>query len=81
MSTVKSTCYECDANCAIDVTLDDQGEPVSIAGPDCPRCYVQLDRRNHPDRLCIRSSERVHVAAVSSSASPGMRHSPPSLSN
>ncbi|MBK1621155.1 molybdopterin oxidoreductase [Lamprobacter modestohalophilus] len=51
MSTVKSTCYECDANCAIDVTLDAQGEPVSIEGPDCPRCYVQLDRRNHPDRL------------------------------
>jgi anaerobic selenocysteine-containing dehydrogenase len=51
MSTVKSTCYECDANCAIDVTLDATGEPVSIEGPDCPRCYVQLDRRNHPDRL------------------------------
>jgi anaerobic selenocysteine-containing dehydrogenase len=51
MSTVKSTCYECDANCAIDVTLDAQGEPVAIAGPDCPRCYVQIDRRNHPDRL------------------------------
>jgi anaerobic selenocysteine-containing dehydrogenase len=51
MSTVKSTCYECDANCAIDVTLDERGEPVSIDGPDCPRCYVQLDRRNHPDRL------------------------------
>ena len=51
MSTVKSTCYECDANCAIDVTLDAAGEPVSIQGPDCPRCYVQLDRRNHPDRL------------------------------
>ncbi|MBK1705694.1 molybdopterin-containing oxidoreductase family protein [Halochromatium glycolicum] len=51
MSTVKSTCYECDANCAIDVTLDAQGEPVAIDGPDCPRCYVQIDRRNHPDRL------------------------------
>ncbi|MCG5525598.1 molybdopterin-dependent oxidoreductase [Ectothiorhodospira haloalkaliphila] len=51
MATVKSTCYECDANCAIDVTLDPDGEPVKIQGPDCPRCYVQLDRRNHPDRL------------------------------
>jgi len=51
MSTVKSTCYECDANCAIDVTLDTGGEPIAIAGPDCPRCYVQLDRRNHPERL------------------------------
>ncbi|TVQ93319.1 MAG: molybdopterin oxidoreductase [Chromatiaceae bacterium] len=51
MTTVKSTCYECDANCAIDVHLDETGEPVKIKGPDCPRCYVQLDRRNHPDRL------------------------------
>jgi anaerobic selenocysteine-containing dehydrogenase len=51
MSTVKSTCYECDANCAIDVTLDAEGAPIAIAGPDCPRCYVQLDRRNHPERL------------------------------
>ena len=51
MSNVRSTCYECDANCPIDVTLDPAGEPVAIAGPDCPRCYVQLDRRNHPDRL------------------------------
>ncbi|WP_018878060.1 molybdopterin-dependent oxidoreductase [Thioalkalivibrio sp. ALE28] len=51
MASVKSTCYECDANCAIDVTLDNAGEPVKIDGPDCPRCYVQLDRRNHPERL------------------------------
>lgn len=51
MASVKSTCYECDANCAIDVTLDATGEPVAIDGPDCPRCYVQLDRRNHPERL------------------------------
>ena len=51
MSVVNSTCYECDANCAINVTLDADGEPTSITGPDCPRCYVQLDRRNHPDRL------------------------------
>jgi anaerobic selenocysteine-containing dehydrogenase len=51
MQSVKSTCYECDANCAIDVDLDATGEPVKIHGPDCPRCYVQLDRRNHPDRL------------------------------
>jgi len=51
MVTVKSTCYECDANCAIDLTLDASGEPVKIDGPECPRCYVQLDRRNHPERL------------------------------
>jgi anaerobic selenocysteine-containing dehydrogenase len=51
MTIVKSTCYECDANCAIEVTLDGGGEPVKIDGPDCPRCYVQLDRRNHPQRL------------------------------
>ena len=48
----KSTCYECDANCQVEVTLDSHGEPVAIQGPpDCPRCVAQLDRRNHPDRL------------------------------
>ncbi|WP_295400499.1 molybdopterin-dependent oxidoreductase [uncultured Thiocystis sp.] len=46
-----STCYECDANCAIEVELDDAGEPIGVKGPDCPRCYVQIDRRNHPERL------------------------------
>ncbi|NEX21246.1 molybdopterin-dependent oxidoreductase [Thiorhodococcus mannitoliphagus] len=51
MLTKKSTCYECDANCQIEVELDQAGEPVSIKGPDCPRCYAQIDRRNHPERL------------------------------
>ncbi|MBK1720688.1 molybdopterin-containing oxidoreductase family protein [Thiocystis violacea] len=51
MPTKPSTCYECDANCAIEVELDDAGEPIGVRGPDCPRCYVQIDRRNHPDRL------------------------------
>ncbi|MBK1653820.1 molybdopterin-containing oxidoreductase family protein [Allochromatium vinosum] len=51
MSTKPSTCYECDANCPIQVEFDAGGEPVAIQGPDCPRCYAQLDRRNHPDRL------------------------------
>lgn len=51
MPNVKSTCYECDANCPIEVELDAGGEPIAIRGPDCPRCYVQLDRRNHPQRL------------------------------
>ncbi|WP_328985382.1 molybdopterin-containing oxidoreductase family protein [Thiorhodovibrio winogradskyi] len=51
MQIVPSTCYECDANCAIAVELDDSGEPIGVKGPDCPRCYVQIDRRNHPDRL------------------------------
>ena len=50
-AVAKSTCYECDANCPIEVHLDAAGEPISIDGPDCPRCVVQLDRRNHPDRL------------------------------
>jgi len=50
-TVAKSTCYECDANCPIDVHLDAAGEPVAIDGPDCPRCIVQLDRRNHPERL------------------------------
>lgn len=51
MTWKRSTCYECDANCAIDVEVDAAGEPVSIKGPDCPRCYAQIDRRNHPRRL------------------------------
>ena len=51
MSWKTSTCYECDANCGIQVELDDDGEPIRVQGPDCPRCYVQLDRRNHPDRI------------------------------
>ncbi|NEV61881.1 molybdopterin-containing oxidoreductase family protein [Thiorhodococcus minor] len=51
MATKKSTCYECDANCAIEVELDSAGEPLGIKGPDCPRCYAQIDRRNHPERL------------------------------
>jgi anaerobic selenocysteine-containing dehydrogenase len=50
-TVVKSTCYECDANCPIDVHLDARGEPTSIDGPDCPRCTVQLERRDHPERL------------------------------
>ncbi len=51
MSTKPCTCYECDANCPIEVEIDALGEPIAIKGPDCPRCYVQLDRRNHPERL------------------------------
>jgi len=51
MPLIPSTCYECDANCAIEVEVDAAGEPQRIHGPDCPRCYVQLDRRNHPDRI------------------------------
>ncbi|MBK5965252.1 molybdopterin oxidoreductase [Thiocystis minor] len=52
MPSKPSTCYECDANCAVDVELDDAGEPVGVTGPpDCPRCAVQIERRNHPDRL------------------------------
>ncbi|MTW20144.1 molybdopterin-containing oxidoreductase family protein [Allochromatium palmeri] len=51
MPTKPSTCYECDANCPIQVEFDDSGEPIAVQGPDCPRCYAQLDRRNHPERL------------------------------
>ncbi|MCG6985215.1 MAG: molybdopterin-dependent oxidoreductase [Thiocapsa sp.] len=51
MSWKPSTCYECDANCPIQVEIDDSGEPIRVKGPDCPRCYAQLDRRNHPERL------------------------------
>lgn len=55
---LSSTCYECDANCPIEVELDGSGEPIRVKGPDCPRCYVQLDRRNHPERL-LRPLKRV----------------------
>lgn len=58
MQTKRSTCYECDANCTIDVDIDDAGEPVAVRGPDCPRCYAQLERRNHPDRL-VQPLERI----------------------
>ncbi|EGV31372.1 Nitrate reductase [Thiorhodococcus drewsii AZ1] len=51
MPSKPSTCYECDANCPIEVELDGAGEPVGIKGPDCPRCYAQIDRREHPQRL------------------------------
>ena len=52
MPTKPSTCFECDANCPIQVACDTSGEPIAIHGPpDCPRCTVQLERRNHPDRL------------------------------
>ncbi|MBK1719090.1 molybdopterin-containing oxidoreductase family protein [Thiocystis violacea] len=51
MLTKPSTCYECDANCPIQVEFDGAGQPIAVKGPDCPRCYAQIDRRNHPDRL------------------------------
>ncbi|MBK1709141.1 molybdopterin-containing oxidoreductase family protein [Marichromatium gracile] len=51
MPSAQTTCYECDANCPIEIELDTAGEPVKVRGPDCPRCYVQLERRDHPERL------------------------------
>lgn len=52
MSEVKrTTCYECDANCLFDVTIDDNGVATKVEGPECPRGQAQLDRQYHPDRL------------------------------
>lgn len=51
-TTVKrTTCYECDANCAYDVTINAEGNAVNVEGPSCPRGQAQLDREYHPDRL------------------------------
>jgi anaerobic selenocysteine-containing dehydrogenase len=52
MSAVKrTTCYECDANCVFDVTVNDDGVATDVEGPDCPRGQSQLKRQYHPDRL------------------------------
>lgn len=52
MTTVKrTTCYECDANCVFDITINDQQRAVAVEGPDCPRGQAQLSRQYHPDRL------------------------------
>ena len=48
----RTTCYECDANCAFDVTINAEGIATKVEGmPDCPRGQMQLDRQYHPDRL------------------------------
>lgn len=47
-----TTCYECDANCAFTVTLNQRGDAVVVDGlPNCPRGQMQLERQYHPDRL------------------------------
>jgi anaerobic selenocysteine-containing dehydrogenase len=46
----RSTCYECDANCPVEVTLV-QGRAVGVEGPRCPRVQAQLARQYHPERL------------------------------
>jgi len=52
-TVVKSTtCYECDANCLFDVTIDASGRAIKVEGlPNCPRGQLQLERQYHPDRL------------------------------
>ncbi|OQX02848.1 MAG: molybdopterin oxidoreductase [Thiothrix lacustris] len=52
-NVVKSTtCYECDANCLFDVTIDASGRAIKVEGlPNCPRGQLQLERQYHPDRL------------------------------
>ncbi|MFP4561522.1 MAG: molybdopterin-dependent oxidoreductase [Thiohalorhabdus sp.] len=47
----RTTCYECDANCAFDVAVDGAGRAVELSGPDCPRGAAQLERQYHPERL------------------------------
>ena len=52
-ATIKrTTCYECDANCLFDVTIDANGRAIRVDGlPNCPRGQLQLERQYHPDRL------------------------------
>ena len=47
----RTTCYECDANCAFDVAVNAAGEATDLKGPDCPRGQAQLEREYHPERL------------------------------
>lgn len=47
----RTTCYECDANCAFDVTINAEGIATEVKGPECPRGQAQLDRQYHPERL------------------------------
>jgi anaerobic selenocysteine-containing dehydrogenase len=47
----RSTCYECDADCVFDITIDAVGQAIAVDGPPCPRGQVQLEREYHPDRL------------------------------
>ena len=47
----RSTCYECDANCAFDITIDNAGRALQVSGRDCPRGQAQLSHQYHPDRL------------------------------
>lgn len=48
----RTTCYECDANCMFDVTINAQGEATQVTGlPNCPRGQMQLERQYHPERL------------------------------
>jgi len=52
MTTIKrTTCYECDANCVFDITINDQQRAIAVDGPDCPRGQAQLSRQYHPKRL------------------------------
>ncbi|MGV6815810.1 MAG: molybdopterin-containing oxidoreductase family protein [Thiotrichales bacterium] len=50
-SVFRTTCYECDANCLFDVTVNAEGRAVAVEGPNCPRGQAQLEREYHPDRL------------------------------
>jgi len=47
----RSTCYECDANCVFDITIEAVGKAIAVDGPPCPRGQAQLEREYHPDRL------------------------------
>ena len=47
----RSTCYECDANCVFDITIDAVGKAIAVDGPPCPRGQAQLEREYYPDRL------------------------------
>ncbi|MEZ5478119.1 MAG: hypothetical protein R3E95_11745 [Thiolinea sp.] len=50
-----STCYECDANCPFEVTVDAEGRAIGVEGmPSCPRGQMQLSASIIRNACCIR---------------------------
>ncbi|ABK44089.1 molybdopterin oxidoreductase [Magnetococcus marinus MC-1] len=47
----KTTCYQCDMNCAFDVHYQADGSLERLTGPSCPRGAVQMEMQTHPERL------------------------------
>lgn len=51
MLSKRTTCYQCDANCVFDISINEQGHAVAIKGPPCVRGEAQLAHQYHPNRL------------------------------